>query len=252
MTASEVIFDKYAVKGAYHWVELFGPLHRRNAYTMARYQAVLNGLVGHKLVHGAKVLDVGCGDAALSGLIVRRLACELVGIDTTALSLELAAQEFKRRGLAGRFVSIDGYNYPFDTGAFDAVVCSDVIEHVQDPRRMLAEMWRVLVPGGILVLTTPVRYTEQPLDIMHVQEWFPSHLQALSEEVLCTSVELRLSHPVAWAELYASSAPVSGRLVRFIVNLAAVLGYNVFSSMGRLRAPSTQTVIAVKPLVSNA
>lgn len=249
MNSAEVAFDKYAVKGAYHWAELFGPVHRRNAYTMARYGAVLAALRDGGIRSGSRVLDVGCGDAALTGLVANKLGARVTGVDTVPLSIELAKAEFAKRHLAGEFALIDGYEYPFDDASFDAVVCSDVIEHVLDPTALLKEMWRVLAPGGMAVLTTPVRYTEKPLDRMHVQEWFPGDFTSLCETTLGAPVVLKLSHPVAWSELYASPAPVLGRTVRLAINLAAVLGKNVFSGMGHLRAPSTQTVIATKARV---
>jgi SAM-dependent methyltransferase len=240
MNTGEVAFDKYALKGAYHWDELFGPVYRRNAYTMARYGTVLAALRGGKIRRGARVLDVGCGDAALTGLIAKKLGAHVTGIDTVPLSIELAKTEFARRRLAGKFLLIDGYAYPF---------LDDVIEHVMEPLALLNEIWRVLAPGGTAVLTTPVRYTEKPLDRMHVQEWFPGDFAKLCEGGFGAPVELRLSHPVAWSELYSSPAPVLGRSVRLAVNVAAVLGKNVFAHMGSLRAPSTQMAVAIKPSV---
>ena len=247
MDQAEIAFDKYAIKGAYHWRELNGPVHRRNAYTIARYESVMLALKDNDMTNASRVLDVGCGDGALTGLIRKKLSATVVGIDTTALSIDLARKEFARRRMIGEFAVIDGYVYPFADAAFDAVVCSDVIEHVQDPAALLNEMWRVLAPEGVLVVTTPVRFTEHPLDPMHVYEWFPDKFKADCEDVLGAPAEIRLSHPVAWAELYAWPAPILGRCARLAINVAAMFGRNVFSSMGRFRAPSTQTLIARKP-----
>ena len=47
---------------------------------------------------------------------------------------------------------------PFDDGQFDLVWCSEVIEHLKDPERSLAELRRVTRPGGDLILTTPNSY----------------------------------------------------------------------------------------------
>lgn len=242
---TEIAFDKYAVKGAYHWTEIHGALHRLNAYTMGRYQMVLDAL--GDLPASSRVLDVGCGDGALSGEIAQRLKARVDGIDTTPLSIELAQTEFSKRKLAGQFTVIDGYRYPFDDSVFAAVVCSDVIEHVQQPKDMLREMWRVLAPGGRLVVTTPVRYTEAPLDRMHVQEWFPEAFRAFCSETLDAPVVLKLSHPVALAELYASGHPLVGRMARLGINAFAKSGYNPFTRSRAFRACSAQTVIAKKP-----
>jgi 2-polyprenyl-3-methyl-5-hydroxy-6-metoxy-1,4-benzoquinol methylase len=246
MTVEEIAFDKYAAKGAYHWVELYGPVHRRNAFTIARYACVRAALAQHGLGRGQAVLDIGCGDGALAGLLAATLGVAVSGVDTVPRALELARAEFAKRGLKGTFDRIDGYAYPHADASFDAAVCSDVIEHVGDPRALLREAWRVTKPGGVVVMTTPVRYTEAPLDRLHVQEFFPCEFERLCAETLGVPVTVRLSHPVAWLELYVQPTWL-GRIVRLGVNMAAAAGHNVFETMGRFRAASTQTMIAVKP-----
>jgi SAM-dependent methyltransferase len=207
---------------------------------------VLGALTSRHVAADARILDVGCGDGALSGLLAIRTKAQIEGIDVEPLSIELARQEFARRGLAGRFTLIDGYDYPFEDGSFSAVVCSDAIEHVQKPEAMLAEMWRVLAPGGRLVVTTPVRYTEIPRDPLHVQEWFPEEFRQLCSRVLGVPVELTLSHPLALAEIYALPT-WSGRVSRLVLNAMAKLGRQPFTRPGSLRSCSTQTVVAEKP-----
>jgi 2-polyprenyl-3-methyl-5-hydroxy-6-metoxy-1,4-benzoquinol methylase len=242
---AEIFFDKYERKGAYHWAETTGSVHRLNAYTLGRYEQVLAAL--GRIPPEAAILDVGCGDGALAGAIAARLGCVVEGVDVDELPITLARNEFKKRGLRGRFQVISGYRYPFTDGAFAAVVSSDVIEHVQKPQEMLLEMWRVLAPGGTLIVTTPIRYTETPLDRMHVNEWFAGEFKTLCEQALGVTVEIRRSHPVALAELYGSSSPILGRIARFSMNVLAKLGFNPFLRTKGFRAASAQTMIAMKP-----
>jgi 2-polyprenyl-3-methyl-5-hydroxy-6-metoxy-1,4-benzoquinol methylase len=243
---SEIAFDKYAVKGGYHWVEYFGPIHRINAATRARYDGIVAVLRKNGIGKSSRVLDVGCGDAALTGLVATELGAQVEGIDTTPLSIDLARKEFAKRNLKGEFRLIDGYGYPYPADSFDGVVCSDVIEHVAKPDLMLREMWRVLKQPGVLVVTTPVRYTEAPLDPMHVQEWFAHDFQTFCEAALGTSIELRTSHPVAIAELYALPTTL-GRIVRLSVNVLAKLGHNTFAQPAGFRAFAAQMAVALKP-----
>jgi len=63
---NEIAFDKYAVKGAHHWTECCGPLHRLNTHTLSRYDMVLAALTTMRLGPDARILDVGCGDGALA------------------------------------------------------------------------------------------------------------------------------------------------------------------------------------------
>lgn len=244
---SEITFEKYARKGAYHWVESTGPVHRLNAYTLGRYQLVLSALEAGRLRKGAKVLDVGCGDGALTGLIAQRFKADVDGIDVTELPIELARREFAKRGLRGRFTVIEGYRYPFADGSFEAVICSDVIEHVQRPKQLLTEMWRLTRVGGRLIVTTPIRYTEAPLDRMHAKEWFSEEFRDFCQMTLEVQCELRQSHPVALAEVYASANPVLGRFGRLLINAMTKAGRNPFLREAGFRAFSTQMIVAVKP-----
>lgn len=48
----------------------------------------------------------------------------------------------------------DAHELPFENASFSCILCSEVLEHLYDPRKAIAEMYRVLKPGGIVVLTT--------------------------------------------------------------------------------------------------
>lgn len=94
-------------------------------------------------------LDAGCGDgrylAALASVLPERRA----GVDISARILETAA---RRSNADLRQAALDAL--PFEDGAFDLVLCSQVIEHVPDAPAAMRELARVLTPGGTLVIST--------------------------------------------------------------------------------------------------
>ncbi len=243
---AERAFDKYETKGAYHWRDLEGGPLRMNAYSRARYALVAEALA--PLQQSATVLDAGCGDGALSGYVHRHLKCRTVGVDTSDLAIFLARAETAKRGYDCRFERIDGYAYPFEDAAFDAAFCSDVIEHVADPQALLREISRVLKPGGRLIISTPIRLTERPVDPNHVHEWFPEEFVDLCRPVFGAPVARILSHPAFWYEVYALDRRLVGNAARFAINLSTWFGWNPFlDRTTRWRCMTTQFLVLRKP-----
>ncbi|MDB6128740.1 MAG: methylase [Verrucomicrobia bacterium] len=100
------------------------------------------------------VLDVGCGNEPYRALIPAR---QYTGLDVD--------NAFTRSvGVADVFYQ--GDDFPLPDSRFDGVLCSQVLEHVFTPAEFLAEIHRVLRPGGCLVLTVPLAWDEheQPQD----------------------------------------------------------------------------------------
>jgi 2-polyprenyl-6-hydroxyphenyl methylase/3-demethylubiquinone-9 3-methyltransferase len=96
---------------------------------------------------GAVLLDAGCGGGLLAPH-VRRLGYVHLGIDLRRAGLEQAAQ----RGI--RPVEADVTALPLASGCADVVVAGEILEHVTDLSAAVAELSRVLRPGGLLVLDT--------------------------------------------------------------------------------------------------
>lgn len=98
---------------------------------------------------GSAVLDVCCGPGTLSAAAAARSA-SVDGLDLSATFVEIARGKVPR----ATFTQGDAQALPFADGRFDAVVCGFGIMHVPDPEAALAEMHRVLVPGGRIAFST--------------------------------------------------------------------------------------------------
>lgn len=133
-----------------------------------------------------EVLDVGCGTKPYRAFIP---AARYVGLD-------LDTPEARRRGTADQFY--DGGAFPFGDGSFDAVLCSQVFEHVFTPRKFLAEIHRVLRPGGRLLLSVPFIWDEheQPADFGRYSSF---GLRAVLSEAGLETIAARKSLPDARA-----------------------------------------------------
>lgn len=95
-----------------------------------------------------RLLDLGCGP----GNTLKRL--EAWGI-TYGFDYSLAALAFARGKGVRRVVSGDSTHLPFRTGEIDCLVALEVFEHFADDRLVLVEAFRILRPGGLLLLTVP-------------------------------------------------------------------------------------------------
>lgn len=97
------------------------------------------------------LLDIGCTEGRNLRVFRRRLPnARICGTDLS----DAKADEIRAQGFEFRKADAS-QGLPFETGVLDVVVCGEVIEHVVDPDAMLQEIWRVLKPGGLAVITTP-------------------------------------------------------------------------------------------------
>jgi SAM-dependent methyltransferase len=99
------------------------------------------------------MLDVGCGNKPYRSLFNV----------TQYIGLEIDSPTARQRAIADVFYA--GGVFPFQSATFDAVLCNQVLEHVFNPDEFLAEINRVLKPGGKLLLTVPFVWDE------HEQPW---------------------------------------------------------------------------------
>lgn len=223
----DAAFSRYAERGAYHWTEIGGHWIRHNAFTAERYRRVLHFAAR---THPKRLLDVGCGDGAFLWAAHRTLrGVQLEGFDPNSDAQRLARGMLAARGLS---VPVHGDWASLPSHAFDVVTCSEVIEHVSDPDALLRDIHRVLVPGGVAVLTTPIRLTEEPADPNHRIEWFPGEFRRLCESSGMKVVDHHQYIPAASAEVYYWRPPFLARIpvFRLLCNwLSIYCGANALS-----------------------
>ena len=132
---------------------------------------------------GRRVLDLGCRDGALTQAYAG--GNEIVGVDADRAALA----EAKKLGIETHWADLDE-PLPFEDSDFDVVVAGELLEHLRDPRRVVADVRRVLRPGGTFVASVPNAYRlknrarfllggKPEDDPTHLQMFAPADVRAL-------------------------------------------------------------------------
>ncbi|MFQ5667443.1 MAG: methyltransferase domain-containing protein [Candidatus Binatia bacterium] len=104
-----------------------------------------------------RILDVGAGRGGLA-VALERQGCRVTTLDIRRSSCRVTRLRGQRYGLEVPAVQGRGERLPFPAGAFDVVVCRDVLEHAGRPGELLQEIWRVLDIGGACFMTAINRF----------------------------------------------------------------------------------------------
>ena len=152
------------------------------------------------------LLDAGCGEGFVVDYLSRRNPdLKLTGIDVSEEAIEYAKTHFGERA---RFRPGSVYKLPFSDKSFDTVLCSEVLEHLDDPNRAVAELKRVA--RKYVVITVPHEPYFQWLnnlgrligvatDPEHVNFWTANTFQAF--------IRVHFDEPTfAWKQLYQLAA----------------------------------------------
>lgn len=142
-----------------------------------RFSEVLKVL---KPVEGP-VLDVGCHSGTFTSRVIHKIGSQKIyGVDISHSAIDLA----KKRLPKGNFQVADAAELPFKDNFFDAVICLEVLEHVDDPLKAISEIKRVLKRDGYAVMLVP---TDNNLFkwvwflwTMYYPVWRHAHVQSFS------------------------------------------------------------------------
>jgi SAM-dependent methyltransferase len=100
------------------------------------------------------ILDAGCGLGGSSRLLAATFGCRVTGIDLSTPYIDAAQMLTRRSGLSKkvRFQTGSILDMPWDDNTFDAVLCQHILMNIPDKQAAVQEFFRVLAPGGILML----------------------------------------------------------------------------------------------------
>lgn len=143
----------------------------------ARRQARMLADVLRHIPAPAVIVDIGCGDGLATSVASNASpGHRFVGVDWSADAVRQASA----RGLTLVRAGVEGPGLPLAPDAADVVIMSELIEHLVDTDAALDEAWRVLKPGGTLLLSTP-----------NLAAWYNRGLLALGVQPVFSEVSLR-------------------------------------------------------------
>jgi SAM-dependent methyltransferase len=176
------------------------PFVRRPAGTLEQLEPLDDGML---------VLDLCCGAAHAAEVVAPRVR-QVVGVDLTASLLELGAARIAAAGVVNVLLQEgNAQALPFVTDSFDLAYCFASLHHVGDPAAAMAEMARVVVPGGRIVvqdLIVPVPDARDVFDDVH-RRLDPSHGHGFLEAELVAL--LPVDAELVYAATTESRFPVS-------------------------------------------
>lgn len=130
------------------------------------------------------LVDVGCG-AGGNLKFCAPLAKRVIGIDIDAAKIEIASQTIAASGTDNAtFIVSDASPIPLENSIADRIVCTEVLEHVEDPTKTMAELWRIGKPGALYLISVPGQLSEELLKPIAPAFWFehPNHIRIFDKD----------------------------------------------------------------------
>ena len=224
-------FNKYNELGAYHYNATIGAASPRlfNPRLFARYDTGVKVLEPKR---GDVVVDAGSGEGVASFLTCQ-LGGKVIAIELEPEACRLGEKLRNERGISPenlRFTRQNLYALELPDASVNGIVSLEVIEHMSDVGQYLKELERILVPGGRIVLTTPLKQPSGLQDPYHIREFAPHELTEVVNTVFVNvkTYSAWAGWKNAWYESNGALLPLS-KMKRGIVKLFAYLGWNFFT-----------------------
>lgn len=175
-------------------------------YLISSFFRQLDRLLGQ--IHFDSVLEAGCAEGMILNRLQETLRGKLmVGFDTNREALDLASQ----RVSAAKFLAGSVYGTPFAAASFDLVICSEVLEHLEDPHAALEELSRLARQH--VLLSVPNEPVWRALNMARGAYWkafgnTPGHINHWSSGAFAALVSrhfriVRLARPLPWTLVLA-------------------------------------------------
>jgi 2-polyprenyl-3-methyl-5-hydroxy-6-metoxy-1,4-benzoquinol methylase len=129
------------------------------------------------MIEGKNILDVGCGACTLSKILLEK-SYNVTVIDSDEKAVEIA----KKKGLRGFKADIADWK---TNTKFDCVIASDVLEHIDDDKRVIKKIYAILKPGGCLIINVPsykFLFGKHDIYLGHKRRYSDGELKAKLEE----------------------------------------------------------------------
>jgi len=145
---------------------------------------------------GDKLLDAGCGRGDFIKEF-RNLGLEVFGIDQERGDSEILKQ------IEVKLIDIENNPFPFSDGIFDFVFSKSVIEHLWNPENFMSENYRILKPGGRIIIMTPDWRSQRHIfydDFTHVHPYTQLSLKDMLKIYNFQDVESEMFYqlPILW------------------------------------------------------
>lgn len=128
----------------------------REALRLSEQAETLETLLHYDTIYppGAKVLEAGCGIGAQTVILAKNNPdAKITSVDISPESLEKAREKVERNGIKNvRFLQADIFSLPFEDSSFDHVFVCFVLEHLQNPEKILRSLRKILKPGGTITV----------------------------------------------------------------------------------------------------
>lgn len=119
---------------------------------------------GIKFQKDELILEAGCGDGSVIFSLLENFDVNCVGLDFSENAMMQAEKIMKERKQYFEFDLGDVHNMKYNDYTFDKVISLGVIEHFNDPEKIIKEMYRVLKKDGVLIIMTPNKYSIGVID----------------------------------------------------------------------------------------